>query len=160
MAPTNLKQAKPDFGCLQKRKIIPPSSRPWASPLHKISKKTGDWRPCGDYRGLTYVTVLDRYPIPHRYNFTMKPFEITIYSMTDLTQAYHQIPEEHKDIPKTVGLFEFTSMPFILRNPAQTFQMCIDPAICSLSGRYPHCLKRRIQAGANSLDTVEEFGRF
>jgi hypothetical protein len=80
-------------------------------------KEGWGWRPCSDYRRLSAVTILDRYPLPN------------MQSLND------RIAEE--DIQKTAiatpfDLWEFLFMAFGLRNAAQALQRLKDNILMGL----------------------------
>ncbi|XP_029644577.1 uncharacterized protein LOC115218783 [Octopus sinensis] len=137
LAPDRLKTARAEFEHMLQLGLIRPSTSPWASPLHLVRKGDTDFRPVGDYRRLNSVTIPDKYPIRILNDFSANLHGCTIFSKVDLIRAYHQIPVNSDDIPKTAittpfGCFEFLFMSFGLRNATSTFQRFIDEVVRGL----------------------------
>lgn len=127
MAPDKLKAAKKEFEMMMEIGICRPSKSSWASPLHCVPKKNGEWRFVGDYRSLNRVTIPDRYPVPHIHDLLNSFLGKKFFTTLDMVRAYYNVPVEECDVPKTAvitpfGLFEFTRMQFGLCNASQSFQ--------------------------------------
>ena len=138
LRPDTYEAAKSEFNQMLQLGIVRPSKSPWSSPLHMVPKQeSGTFRPVGDFRNLNAKCTPDRYPVPNLHDFAIGLQNTKIFSKIDLVKAYFQIPVAEEDIPKTAvttpfGLFEFTRMPFGLRNAAQTFQRMIDEVLRGL----------------------------
>lgn len=137
MHPDKMKAAKEEFNLMMELGICRPSKSCWASPLHCVPKKNGQWRFVGDYRQLNRVTTPDRYPVPHVHDLLHSLQGKKVFTVIDLERAYHQIPVVEEDIPKTAvvtpfGLFEFTRMQFGLCNASQTFQRFMNKVLGDL----------------------------
>ena len=121
---------------LLKGGIIRPSRSPYNSPLWVVPKGAGPngeprFRVVVDYRALNLKTKPDKYPLPLLDAMIDKMSGACWFSTLDLKSGYHQIRMHPRDAGKTAftfdrGHYEFTRMPFGLRNAPSTFQRLMD----------------------------------
>lgn len=123
-------KAKAEFGHILRTSA-------WESPLHLIRKGEVDFRSVGVYCRLNTVTTADRYTIPNLQDFNANLHGCHEFSKVDLIRAYHQIPMNSDDIPKTAvctpfDSSEFLSMSFGIRNATNTFKRFINEMVHGL----------------------------
>lgn len=126
-----------------KQGIIKPSVSPWSSPLWVVAKKqdaSGErkWRIVIDYRKLNDNTIGDAYPLPNIDDILDNLGRAEYFTTLDLASGFHQIPMDPHDSPKTAfstptGHYEFTRMPFGLKNAPASFQRMMNAVLSGLT---------------------------
>lgn len=107
--------------------VVQESASPWVSAVVLVKKKDGSWCFCVDYRKLNSITHKDAFPLPRIEESLTALRAAAWYSTLDMASGYWQVAVDPNDQEKTafttpVGLFQFTRMPFGLRNAPATFQ--------------------------------------
>ena len=123
--------------------IIQESTSNFRSNLWVVPKpddrKTGEkrWRTCVDFRALNLKTISEDFPIPKINELLDKVRGSKIFSKFDLSSGFLQIPIDPRDRHKTAfsthrGKYEFTHMPFGLKNSPWFFQRAVGKALKTL----------------------------
>ncbi|XP_018377468.1 PREDICTED: LOW QUALITY PROTEIN: uncharacterized protein K02A2.6-like [Trachymyrmex cornetzi] len=115
---------------LSRKKIIRPSSSPYASPIVLVRKKTGDLRLCIDYRELNKITIRDNFPTELIDDNIDRLKGKKYFSILDLKDGFHHVKMHEASIKFTsfvtpLGQYEYLRMPFGLTNAPRVFQRFI-----------------------------------
>lgn len=124
------------------RKSNSPYSSPiWIVPKHLDASGKKKWRIVVDYRKLNEISVSDKFPIPNIDEILDKLGRANYFSTLDLAKGFHQIEIDPSSIAKTafstnLGHYEFTRMPFGLKNAPATFQRLMNEIFGEYIGKF------------------------
>lgn len=148
------------------QKIIQDSTSPFNSPLWIVPKKPDSngqpkWRMVIDYRALNAKTITDAYPLPNIEEILDQLGSSKYFSTFDLAQGFHQIPMSLSDSHKTAfstpyGHYEYSRMPFGLKNAPATFQRLMNTILTGLQGNELFVYLDDIVIYAKSLQEHEQ----
>ncbi|MEW8546122.1 MAG: reverse transcriptase domain-containing protein [Candidatus Thiodiazotropha sp.] len=126
--------------------IIEPSSSIWNSPVVLVRKKNNTFRFAVDYRKLNKITLSISHPLPRLECVfdTIGQADAKIFSTLDLASGFWQIPMDPETRHKAAfithnGVYEWTRMPFGLKNAPMTFQMVMGQVLRELNWKHVLC---------------------
>ncbi|CAL2271026.1 unnamed protein product [Prunus armeniaca] len=106
-----------------------------------LKRKTRAVRICVDYRNLNKASPKDKYPMPMADMLVDGAAHNQVLSFMDGNVGYNQIMVAKEDIHKTafmcprhISVFEYTKMPFGLRNSGATYQRVMNSVFHDMTG--------------------------
>lgn len=138
-----------EIDTLLKNGIIQKSHSPYNSPIWIVPKKgfnedgTQKKRLVIDYQNLNTQTIFDRYPMPDINSIINNLGGAKFFSKIDLESGYHQILLRKTDREKTSfsvngAKYEFTRLPFGLKNAPSIFQRAVDDILRPFIGKFAY----------------------
>eukprot|EP00762_Andalucia_godoyi_P008723 ANDGO_04722.mRNA.1 Retrovirus-related Pol polyprotein from transposon 17.6 len=139
LSPENQEVVARQLQDLLQKGIIRPSNSPYASPIVLVRKDGKDPRLCVDYTQINSCTVDLKYPLQNAKELLDRMAGKKIFASLDLKSGFHQMPLDEKSIPLTSfatshGLFEYTRVPFGLKNAPPFFQRAMNNVLAGLVG--------------------------
>ena len=139
LSPVKVKHLQKEIEYMLDNDIIEPSKSEWSSPCVLVPKPDGSYRFCTDYRKVNSVTKTDSYPIPRIDDCIDKIGTAKFVSKFDMLKGYWQVPltQKAKEISAFVtpnGFYQYTVMPFGMKNSPATFQRMVNNLIRDLAG--------------------------
>ena len=112
---------------LIEREFIRTSSSPWVSPMVTVKKPDGSARLCVDFRKINQLTRQIPFYMPRVEEVLEGVGQAHYISKLDLSKGYYQVRLDSQSMEKTAftshwGVFEFTRMPFSVKNAPACFQ--------------------------------------
>lgn len=117
--------------------VIQPSKSAWGAAPVFVKKSDGGWRLCLDYRHLNKRMMCDRYPIPLLWQQVQRAAGFRYYVTIDLNWGFWNLPlapssRHYTALVTHRGLFEFTVVPFGIKNSPPEFQRMMDGVLSDL----------------------------
>lgn len=121
------------------------STSPYNAPLLVIPKKMDNsgiqkFRIAVDFRKLNDASIGQHFPLPNITDIIDRLGNSKYFSTLDLASGFHQIELKEEDKPKTAFStdshhFEFSRMPFGLKNAPSTFSLLMSTVLSGLIGK-------------------------
>ena len=137
--PTKTKHMDSEIEYMLQNGIVEPSNSAWSSPCILVPKPDKTNRFCTDYRKVNACTKTDSFPIPRIDDCIDRIGKAKYVSKFDLLKGYWQIPltpraKEISAFATPRGLYQYTVMPFGMKNAPATFQRLVNSLISDLDG--------------------------